>query len=160
MDYTALASEVNSDPAALGLAALVAAGSDAGVAAALNEVRTGDAYLVNKGMMSRAQFVFDWSSIMIRIPGLASGKAPFWQFACQLILGADQIDVGSALLNGTLTNGSLTGGLRQQAVADGLCTDAEWAGCAYRQGSRAEVLWGAGTTVSANDVAVALRGNN
>jgi hypothetical protein len=139
-----LAAEINTDPAGLGLPALAAAHNDAAVAAALNAPT---ASLISLGTISKQDFVFKWAFITVRIVGLPAALSAKWQW-----LFAVAVESGIVVLDGALLIAT-----RAAAIADGLCTAAEWDSVALRPGSRAELRWGVGTIVSADRVADVFR---
>lgn len=142
IDRAALKSEITTDPAALGYAALVAAGDDAGVAAALNLARAGTAYQQYRGPLPAYQVVnatdpADWAALT------AQEKQRY-----QTLTGAGQVDTSNANLRAMFS----------AMFPAGSTTRANLTNLALRQGSRAEVLFGPGTTITHADVAAALRG--
>jgi hypothetical protein len=156
MDYTALRTEIQTDPTQLGYAALVASGSDAGIATLLNTPTTTQ---INRGIITRSDFMYLFGFVFTNVAGLAdSNIRAGWAWNLQLVNATEKVNLSSAGINGDLAVSPPIIGVRQQAVATGLCTDAQWVSIAYRPGTRAEVLWGVGSAVSANDVSIALRG--
>ena len=153
INYTTLANEINTDPLAYGYAALVAAGSDAGVADLLNTVRAG---ADGKPAITTRRADIAPSEILEAIDNRDFGANPASSLLTwfQALMGQRtirlQTDAGADTnvvanlrrLVTSNTNGSLT---RLNAAAT-------------RFGSRAEQLFGAGVFVDSSDVARALRG--
>lgn len=139
---TALRNEIQNDPAGLGYAAMVAAGADGAIAEALNEVRAGAPYAIYR------------TDVPVQDVVAAIAPADF------TALTAIQLSRLQLLFLGGLVNAANTN-TRQilQAIFSGASagTVAAMAAVATRQGSRAEVLWGANAHVTADDVAWALR---
>jgi hypothetical protein len=142
IDYAALASEINTDPAALGYAAPKAAGNDQGVANLLNAVGAGAGFQVNREPISTAFFL----SNVAAAEYLALTAVKLAQLQC--IVAAQTVDINDAstqaMLIGVFGNPSAT---RTNIIA-----------ILKRQGSRAEVLFGRGTVITVNDISKALRG--
>jgi len=152
INYTALANEINTDPLAYGYAALVAAGSDVGVADLLNQVRNGSD---GKPAITARRADITPSEILEAIDNrdFAANPASSLLAWFQALMGQRtirlQTDAGADTnvvanlrrLVTSNTNGSLT---RLNAAAT-------------RNGSRAEQLFGAGTWIDPLDVAKALR---
>ncbi len=139
-----LASEINTDPAGVGYAAHVAAGADGAVAAQLNAVGAGAPYVVNREPIAAGIF-----TALIDEAEFAAASQGARDYLRMLATGGT-IDINNAIIKGAL-NALIT----QAAWPN---TRARLIASLTRQGSRAEVLWGVLTTVSATDVAHALRG--
>jgi hypothetical protein len=138
----ALASEINNDPAVLGYAPPKAAGNDQGVADLLNAVGSTPAFQVNREPISVALFVenidpTEFSALtqlqVSRLSALFAG--------------------GTLNINGTRTQQNL---LNIFPAAGATKTNVS--ALLKRFGSRAEVLFGNGVVITANDVSKALRG--
>jgi hypothetical protein len=146
LDPTQLAAEINIDPLGLGFAALVASGDDRGIADALNSLAAPGAALVTMSSMTRDQFL---TAILPAALVLATKDAPTqakWDRLIALARSADAIEP------------AVVTPLVAMAQGDGLLTTDQAAAIGKRTGSRAEVLWGAGTIIAQQDVAFALRG--
>lgn len=146
IDSTALASEITADPLGLGYAAQIAIGSDTGIAALLNATTGPGAAQVTLPGMSRDAFLSACLPGVIALAGLNGTIQAKWDRLLGVAQAADSITAANiaAVLSMAVTDGVLTS---QQAAAIGV-----------RTGSRAEVLFGAGTVVGASDVSMALRG--
>ena len=140
IDYAALATEINTDPLALGYAAPKAAGNDAAVATLLNTIGATAAYQVNREPISTAVFLshVDSAGFLALLPTQLA------QLQCLMVVQTIDINDAStqAILVGIFGNPSAT---RTNIIA-----------ILKRQGSRAEVLFGRGVTVSSDDVARAM----
>lgn len=135
-----LSTEISTDPAALGYAALVAAGNDAGVVALLN------------APTATAVFRRD-----IGVHEVVAAIAPA-DFAGLTVLQVAKLQL---LFTGTTTIDASSANTRALFVGifSGLPTSsASLTSLASRPGSRAEVLFGVGTVITGNDVSLALRG--
>lgn len=152
MDYTALATEINTDPLTLGYAALVSSGSDQGIAILLNA----NNYTL-QGPVPMTD-VFIWlgeNALTVTIQGIAATSGPLQNNAATFLLA---VQGGSAVLD--VTNSAIvamvaafvTAGTFTQSVQDALFAMGQV------PASRAEVLFGSGVSVSNSDVSFALRG--
>ncbi len=147
MDYSQLQTELSTDPENLGYAALVAAGSDSGLVDLLNAVGSGSAYVVTVTTLTKDQALVATTPIVFAITRASilpdANIIAYWSSMLDHLRAADQIDVPTvaALLDG--------------AIADGVLTQDQVTAATTRQGSRAEVLFGAGTVITDTDVAIA-----
>lgn len=150
-----LASELNNDPAGLGYSPLLLAGNDAALVAALNQVRAGAPYLVSKGTVSRDSFLGTWSDVIDNIRTISDTTIhDRWTWRVEkLLIPKETINYDDPQIAGFFA----------QMIADGLTgaggalTTGDVDARTKRQGSRAEVLWGAGTVITLKDVSLALR---
>jgi H+/Cl- antiporter ClcA len=135
-----LLAELNTDPAAIGYAALIAAGNDAGVAALLNAPTTTSVYRNNIGVHEVVAAI---------APADFAGLTTLQVAKLQLLFtGTTTIDASSPNTRALFVG-----------IFAGMATSsASLTALASRPGSRAEVLWGTGTVVTGNDVSLALRG--
>jgi hypothetical protein len=157
MNYTALNQELASDPFSLGFAPLATSGSDSGLAGLLNAVRSGADFLLTLTYLDKNQFLTATTPAAVRLAigfgaddatGLTTAVVAKWN---AVLAQARAADPGSQVNLGLLQQlGS--------PVADNVMTADEFAAMTRRQGSRAEVLFGPGTTITSDDVATALRG--
>lgn len=140
INYAALATEINTDPLTLGYATPKAAGNDQAIAILLNAVGAGASYQVNREAIPVALLFVNIDATEF----LALSDIKLQQL--QAVLAAVSIDLNDAstraILIGIFGNPSVT---RTNLTA-----------ILKRQGSRAEVLFGRGTTITSNDVARAL----
>lgn len=138
INYTALATEINTDPQALGYAPFVAAGNDVAIADALNLVRASidiDRDTIEAYEVIDATVPAEWTALN------AAEKQRY-----QTITGAGKINVKNANVRSSFL----------AMFAAGTTTRANLAALQSRDGSRAEQLFGAGTSISITDVARAL----
>jgi hypothetical protein len=143
-----LHTELYSGPLASGLAPLLSTAQDAAVAAALNDPAgpaAGTAYLA---ALSRNDFLLGIGGALLVLPSTSSSIQTKWQQRLQYIQSLD-----SAVLIGS--GSALTQSILNDAVADGILPSGVQTSLFTRQGSRAEVRWGGGTVISAQDVAQA-----
>jgi hypothetical protein len=150
-----LASEIITDPEALGYAAFVTTGNDSGLADALNLARVGAGYVVSKGVVKRDELLGAWADVIDGIPAItdATIKAK-WTWRLQtMLVPKDTIDYSSALFTGFASD--MIADELQTAL--GTITTEIVDARTKRQGSRAEVLWGTGTVITLRDISLALR---
>lgn len=140
VDLTALATEINTDPASLGLVALKNAGSDQAIADALNLVRAGAGFVVNRTDISARELM--GAVVNTEYLALDTGHQNLWQ----TLLITAPVDASNTQTRTTVA----------AIFSSGTTTRANLVALSTRQGSRAEVLWGAGTVVRAIDVSRAL----
>lgn len=142
IDYAALKTEIQTDPAVLGYSVPLAAGNDHGIADILNAVGAGATFQVNREAITTAFFLSNVSSAEY----LALAQLKLLQLTP--LMAAQTIDINDAstqaILIGVFGNPSTT---RTNIIA-----------LLKRQGSRGEVLFGRGTAITASDVSFALRG--
>lgn len=139
-----LNTEITTDPAAMGYAASVTAGADGDIAAKLNAVGAGAPFVVNREPISVG--VFTALLDLTEFATLTQAQRDW----LRMLVAASTIDINNAVIKAALN------GLFTQAAFP--TTRARLIAALTRQGSRAEVLWGAGTIITAADVARALRG--
>lgn len=163
MDYTALASEISTDPESLGYAAFVTAGNDQDIANLLNQ--RPETFSPPVTWTSSQPYV-PLSSVL-----LWAGTGPYQSLvagstnddasiaaACGAALATFRLpSIESFLVTGTdqqsLLNALVTATVLTQDQVDALVN------LQNVPASRAEVLFGIGTVVSNVDVAISLRGN-
>lgn len=148
IEYAALKAEAADDPERLGLAEHIKAGSDLLVAALLNAVREGENFRIREPLLTAGEFQLAVLQGILKIDGLDETRQRKWSRLLGVVQSVSVIPTGRPEVTALLS----------EAVADGLLTAEEASGVGVRQGSRAEVLFGAGVVVSADDVARALRG--
>ena len=142
MTKAALLAELQADPQTLGYAALVAANNDKALADLLNDKTKGGAIDRVTVSASELQSCVVGSEYLT----LTADQKSLWQ---SILLAAS--DGGVRMLNANI---------RAQALAvwaGGTTTRTNLGAAQTRAGSRAEVLWGEGATVSYSDVGIALR---
>lgn len=148
IDPTELGTEISTDPEGLGLGELYDEGQYQGVANALNSLTGPGAASINLPSVSKDNFILAIAPALLVIPTLSSDLQTKWNLILNTVLGVNLID---------LTNSNVTD-LLEDAVSDGVLTSDQVTAATTRIGSRAEVLWGAGTVVSAEDVSLAITG--
>ncbi len=140
VDYTALQAEIKGDPAGLGYAPYLAAGSDNKIADLLNAV-------------SALQTVFQPALSPVQLFG-----AIVWsEFSALNVDQKQLIQIALALPFIDFSNANIRNGFGS-AFGPGTQTRANIAALISRSASRAEKLFGAGIVVTAEDIARALRG--
>jgi hypothetical protein len=140
IDYAAMRSEIVTDPAGVGYAAPYAAGNDDGVAALLNAVGAGAAYSVYK------------KSVPVRDLVASIDPTNFAALTALQLAKLQLLFTGAATLDASDAN---TRTIVQGVFSGMAATLTNFAVLVKRQGSRAEVLWGDGARVSADDVSKA-----
>ncbi len=140
ISYQTLKTELNTDPSGLGYPALITSGSDNALADALNLSRVTitniSVTLLTPHLVFAAIVPSEWAAVS------ASN-----QQIIQMILALDMINP-----NDTNTKNAFL-----QAFGSGTTTRTNLNALLTRQGSRAEQLFGAGTIIYSQDVAIALR---
>jgi hypothetical protein len=158
--YAALASEINTDPTALGYAPLVTLGSDAVLAALLNQ---------RPGSFSPAK---TWTTPAPLIPiatvlqwGATGPLAAIQAAQTSQIAGIPSIAIASILGFQSLATFDVSDARNLQSLAifvqAGVLTQAQvnaLLALGVAPASRAEVLFGIGTTVGLSEISKALRG--
>lgn len=145
ISYSALKSEILTDPLGLGYAGYVGSGNHVAVANLLNSLSGAGVSGVTLANMARDDFML---AILPAISAIASGT-PTIKDKWDRILGV--IQAANSVQNNTSIQYLLS-----QSVQDGLWTQPQANAVFIRNGSRAEVLFGAGTMVSFADVGIAL----
>jgi len=133
----ALKAELQADPAGLGYATPYGLGDDAGVARILNTVQPGVAYSIFKNAIPLRDMVANVASA--EFTTLTATQLAQLQF---LFLGASSVDASDLNTRNIIT----------AIFAGKTATLTNFATLAKRQGSRAEVLFGIGVSVSDSDV--------
>lgn len=143
-----LATELTTDPANLGYAALIAAGNDRDLAAALNLVRSGTS-ADNKSYTVWRNDVSPKEVVNCIAPADFTNATQIQITKLNLLFTGNSVDATLSNVRANMAN------IFSGASA---ATTNALAAVSRRNGSRAESLWGTGTSVSADDVAKALRG--
>lgn len=161
MDHDALRSEIETDPAGVGYAALVAAGNDTAVAGLLNADFDTHLGLVGIPDVQAELHKFVHSSglpvwLVIEDTADDTQANAGLRAACRMVRAVatsryENVDLSLLAVAGAL-DALLLGGVLTEAQREALDD------LATRARSRAEVVFGAGVVVSHTDVAVALRG--
>lgn len=142
INYTALATEITTDPTGIGYAPFVASGNDVAVAALLNEIRvSAPTFTINRGQVPSQLVVNEFDATEFGL--LTTNQL----LQLSIITQFGSVDLGDASVRQIL--GAIfpvAGPTRAALVA-----------LANRPCSRAEFLFGLGVTISASDVARALR---
>lgn len=146
ISYTTLKTELTTDPSSFGYAALITSGSDQRLADLLNQIRP--AITVRRSDIT-PQEVLEAVALSDFAANLSVGQGSWFESTTQALLirllnddGTDTRMLTNLVSLFTSNSGTRT---RLRAIAN-------------RPGSRAEQLFGTNTTISADDIAVALRG--
>jgi hypothetical protein len=140
INYTALKSELQNDPQALGYATYISSGADENLAVILNTVR-GTITLLRDSVPRRD--VFD-AFVPTEVAALSSVQLQ----ALELVMLMDPVNFASANTRTFLAN--------IFPIATAPTTHANLVALATRNGSRAEQLFGIGTVITNQDVRKAL----
>jgi len=161
MDYKLLNTEITTDPLGLGYAPFIASGNDQGLADLLNRKDDANSVVVPIIPVSR---VLEWagtrqgaaSSPMKAITAAANDSSSPVQGVAQVALRVfgtlQSIDLSRPAVAG-MVQGLTLGGVITSAQRDALLALQN-----ASPASRAEVLFGGGTTVTNSDISFALRG--
>lgn len=142
IDYAALKTEIQTDPAALGYQSSVTAKNDQGIADLINTVRNGATFQVNREPVTVAQFIAKID------PAEFSALTQLQVSRLQALFSGGTLDINEPNTQSNMTKIFPAAGATVANVTPFL----------KRQGSRAEVLFGNGTVVTSSDVSLALRG--
>ena len=152
IDYTALKSELTTDPKAVGYAASLGT-SDIAVAALLNALTGNGAATISVSSMSRGQWdaflipMEDQLTTGLNLSGTALTSAVIAKWTARLAaFRAGDPTISVAIMTPMLNS----------AVSDGLITSSFITQITSRIGSRAEVLFGEGTVIDHNDISKAM----
>lgn len=141
IDYAALKTELQTDPQTMGYAPLIADGSDNQLAALLNALTGPGAGAVDRDILPAYEIVD--AVVQAEYDPLTAAQKQ----QLLLITGAGQVNIRA-----TNTRAALAA-----MFGPGTTTRANMLALQTRTGSRAEVLFGIGTVITADDVAIALR---
>ena len=138
MDYAALKTEITTDPKALGYAPYVASGSDGSIADLLNAMGTD---VITIPDYTKEQFSTGIIPAVLALATASTALQSKWDRLLSMTLAQSVIHY------------SVAAPLLSILVSDGLITQSQIDAFTKRPGSRAEVLFGAGTVISSEDVA-------
>ena len=147
ISHAALLVELQTDPMQLGYAAPLAIGNLDALATLLNSLTSPGAALISLPTVTHDQFELGLAPALLGFSSLPSNIQAKWQ----PIL--DALNSSSTIVIDTQTMGLLS-----IAVSDGVMTSAQAVAIYQRIGTRAEVLFGAGTVVQDSDLSAAIRG--
>lgn len=147
IDYTALRAEILNDPAGLGYALHVAAGSDNVIAGILNLVRASITIRRDNIMPAEVLEAIDIRDFVASPPGNPTLAASWFESVTQLR--------AIRLLNDDGSNTAVRGNLNR-ILNDVQGSQARILALSNRQGSRAEQLFGRNTVITDADVGTAL----
>ena len=147
-----LKSEIQTDPAKLGYATNIGV-SDNAIAAMLNATTGSGAASINLTTVTKGALLLGMIPWLDQIAAgqtlagaaLPSATATKWQLRFQALQAADPVIQVAQLAP-----------MMSEAITDGIGTQAQIDAVTKRTGSRAEVLFGEGTTIQASDVLTAL----
>jgi hypothetical protein len=148
IDYAVLKTELQTDPRGMDYATPRAAGNDTTLADLLNSPTGAGSGTVTVPSLARNDFLLALAPAYLVLPSLSQALQAKWDRILAVIRAADRIDLANPSVQALLA----------QAVTDGVLTQAQVNALGQRVGSRAEVLFGAGTVVSIQDVGRALQG--
>jgi len=143
LNYVAIKNEIVNDPMMLGYAGK----DDQTIANMMNSTTGGGAAIIDLKVVDKDSFVLGIApQIYANLSSLTAAKQQQWRDILGIINGASAVDVSSANAKTLLS----------QAVTDGVLTQAQVNAVTQRIGSRAEVVFGAGTMIGFMDVAKAM----
>ncbi len=152
MDYTALHTELTTDPLAIGYSAQLNI-SDIAVAAMLNATTGNGAATITIPSLSRGQ----WDALLIPLEDqVASGLNLSGAALSSAVIAKWNARIASLRAGDQTIQTSVMTPFLNSAVTDGLITSAFLTQITTRMGSRAEVLFGAGTVAQWQDIARAM----
>jgi hypothetical protein len=147
MDYTALKTELTTDPKSLGYAPLLTATNDAGCAALLNATTGNGAATVNLPSLTHDQFALLIAPVVMALGSATTALQTKWTPMLQLLGGVQTVMLNQTVMG--LIN-ALSAGFPTQLPASAITA------ATTKTGSRAEVLFGAGTVIQWTDIAHAM----
>ena len=147
MDYSALKTELTTDPKGLGYAASLASTNDVQTAALINAATGPGAAVVPLVSLSHGDFAMLIAPVVMGLSTATAALQAKWAPMLQLLGGVNTVNLTSEVMG----------------MLDDLSTDfptpfpaSAVTAATTKEGSRAEVLWGAGTVISWQDVAIAM----
>lgn len=145
LDHAALRAEITSDPLSLGYAPLVENGDDEAVVELLNDPAGKGAGSVAMSYRTKGEFLLAIAPAVMGLSALSDDLQRKWDRMLGLLTATDVVQVGHPGVAGLL----------DLAIADGVITSEQKVAILTRTGSRAEVLFGPGSTVTPFDVGTA-----
>ncbi len=147
MDYTALKTELTTDPKSLGYAPLLTATNDAGCAALLNATTGNGAATVNLPSLTHDQFALLIAPVVMSLGSATTALQTKWTPMLNLISGIQSVTLNSTILG-------MINALSSDFPTE--LTAAQITSATTKTGSRAEVLFGVGTVIQWTDIAHAM----
>jgi hypothetical protein len=142
INYATLHNEIINDPLSLGYAPYASGGNDWGIANLLNNKVGAGTGVVGLPSMAKTDFFLAIIPAINSLPLLSGSVQTKWDRILSIIGASD-----------TITNNPIVQSLLTQSASDGLWSGAQASGVFNRVGSRAEVLFGANTQLTALDIA-------
>jgi hypothetical protein len=139
MTDAAIWQEIDTDPLAVGYAAL----GDVDAAAVLNSLTGHGAGSVPWGDVTHAQFVAIFAAPLAGVPSLSAALQAKWQWYHAMLSETDVVTMSLPIMQGIVG----------EFVTDLLATQQEIDAAKSRAACRAEVLWGAGSSPTWQDIA-------
>lgn len=143
-----LTAEIQLGPHAATLAPLVTAGNDVAIAAFLNDKSGTGSGALTLSSIPRQRVLRVFLKVAIDLDLKAAAMKAKWDRILPFV--RDMEDIPANVLEDVLT----------LAVTDGLITTAKADNIRKRTGSRSEILWGEGVSVTPSDVSRAVRNDN
>lgn len=140
-----LSHELQTDPEGLGYAELLYNAQDQKVADLLNRKTGAGAELVVLPSLTRSQLLLALVPVLTYLTELSSSTQEKWKLILQVICSVEAIEMLDPRVQ-AIFDAAVEDGIMTQEYADSIGT---------RLGSRAEVLWGAGTIITADQVGAA-----
>jgi hypothetical protein len=147
MNHPALLTELQTDPRQIGYAGPLAIGDQDALAAMLNAITGPGAATVTLASVPHDAFELGLAPALLGFSTLSATIQAKWQPILAALNSSTNVTINAETI-----------GLLSTAVTDGVMTTAQATAIYQRTGSRAEVLFGAGTVVLISDVSAAVRG--
>jgi hypothetical protein len=147
MDYAALKTELTTDPKGIGYATPLAATNDNAVAALINATTGPGSGTITLPSLTHDEFAMLIAPVVMAIGGSSAALQATWYPMLNLISGISIVQTTTQNM-GML--GALSSAFPTQLPASAITA------ATTRIGSRAEVLWGAGTVIQWQDIATAM----
>lgn len=147
IDYAALKDELQKDLKGMGYAPLIEEGEHLVIAELMNALTGPGAETVGLGLITKGAFLLGISPVALTLPQASQEDQDKWDRIIGMASAAEYVDVSHPNILGML----------QLAIMEGFITQEQVDAFTKRIGSRAEVLFGAGTGISHEAIAIALR---
>jgi hypothetical protein len=150
IDYKELQKELINDPLGLDYKKYIDVGNDVFLAAILNSKDGPGSQIIQINYLSKNDFLAGMTPAALRLSGKDDPTQRKWDRILGFAQSLDPINLIRPQVQA----------LFQNAINEGLLTQAEIDTFSKKRGSRAEVLFGEGSHITHTDIAIALRGNN
>jgi hypothetical protein len=141
INLTELKQEFLNDPMSLGYSTNLSSRNDIGLCSLINEIRDGDDYLINRGRITKDEFIELTTSMVFNLMLEKKNGNPNAQFWLEVF---DRLVANSDTIN---CNDQALASILDQMSADGLISSGGVRFIKLKQGSRAEILFGKIATI-------------